>query len=464
MRDAADGAVDSWVEAVAASTADSARLPREYLSYTIDVQEHYYVPRFVLSAFVAGRRIDLAALATANAKYATQSDRTIGKLVAASGLLGGLRNISPVVLGTLLQALVATHRLHWRTLDAPPLIEEPLDDEMLGWMRGSDGRQRLHLRGRPSTMLLPSAPLWYVDARINRAGAVGLNVPSATAAVLAGAPSLTADQARRVNVALRHVFSSTNVEPPQLDEAIDVVDRDPIPVVHFAIDDERVMPGLTFAYGDDEIRESDPRREFRIGSAVWPRRTMFETQAAERFRELHLGPETGERDWVAFVGHIAPQLRREGWRIEIPVDFPYAVLEADDEWHAELTDAEARWFNIDLGIDVGGERIPLLPLLVNGLNANDPGEPFYARLPSGAYVALPRERVARLLATLVDLFDAPLDRRRAHARAGSSRGSARRRTRDCAHARRRRCAFARTLRCTDDARWVVAAIACVVRR
>ncbi len=408
MRDAADGAVDSWVEAVAASTVDSPRLPREYVSYTIDVQEHYYVPRFVLSAFVAGRRIDLAALATANAKYAMQSDRTIGKLIAASGLLGGLRSLSPVVLGTLLQALIATHRLHWRTADAPPLADEPLVNARLGWIRGSDGRQRLHLRGRPSTVLLPSSPLWYIDARTNAAGPVGVDVPAATAAVLAGAPSLTSDQARRVNVALRHVFATANVEPPHLDEAIDVVDREPAPIVRFTVNGERVIPEMTFAYGDEEVRENDPRREFRAGAAVWPRRPTFEAQAAERFRELHLGGETSEREWVSFVGHIAPQLRREGWRIEIPDDFPYAVVEAEEEWQANLTDAEARWFNIDLGIEVEGERIALLPLLVNGLNANDSNEPFYARLPSGAYVALPRERVSRLLATLVDLFDAPL--------------------------------------------------------
>ncbi len=408
MRDAADGAVDSWVEAVAASTADSVRFPREYISYAIDVQEHYYVPRFVLSAFVSGRRIDLATLATASAKYTMASDRTIGKLVASSGMLGGLRNLSPVVLGTLLQALIATHRLHWRTVDAPALTEQPATNATLGWMRGSDGRQRLHLRGRSSTVLLPSAPLWYVDARANTAGAVDVHVSATTAAVLAGAPSLTPDQARRVNVALRHVFASANVEPPYLDESIDVVDRDPAPVMRFSVDDERVAAEFSFAYGDDEVREHDSRREFRLGSAVWPRRTTFEAQAAERFRELHLGPDTSEREWVSFVGHIAPQLRREGWRIEIPDDFPYAVVEAAEEWHAELTDAEARWFNIDLGIDVEGERIPLLPLLVNGLNANDSSEPFYARLPSGAYVALPRERVARLLATLVDLFDAPL--------------------------------------------------------
>jgi superfamily II DNA or RNA helicase len=410
MRDAADGAVDSWVEAVAASTAGSPRLPREHVAYTIEIQEQYYVPRFVLNAYGGGRRVDLSTLATASGKVATAEDRTIGKLIAASGLLGGLRNLSPVVVGTLLQALIATQRLHWRTLESPPLHLAPIAHARLAWLRGSDGRQRLHVQGRASTVLLPSVPLWYVDARANAAGPLDVDVAPQTAAVLAGAPSLTADQARRVNVALRHVFSQADVEPPHVDETIDVVDRDPTPVLHFTThDDERIDVTLAFAYGEDEVRENDPRREFRLGRAIWPRRAVFESQIAERFRELHLGLETTERAWVSFVGHVAPQLRREGWRVDIPDDFPYAVVEAGEEWHADLTDAEARWFDVDLGIDVGGERVPLLPLLVNGLNArDDTDEPVFARLPSGTYVALPRERVARLLATLVDLFDTPL--------------------------------------------------------
>ncbi|HET9028854.1 MAG TPA: DEAD/DEAH box helicase [Candidatus Aquilonibacter sp.] len=409
MRDAADGAVDSWVEAVAASTTETAKLPREHILYAIDVQENYYVPRFVLNAFAAARRVDLATLATANAKHATAADRTIGKLVSASGLLGGLRNVSPIVLGTLLEALIATNRLMWRTTEAPPLVHAPLERASLGWLRGADGRQRLHVAGRPSSILLPSAPLWYVDTRTNSAGSVGLDVPMATAAVLASAPSLTPDQARRVNVALRHVFSSAQVEPPHVDESIDVVDRDPMPVLRFEVDGERIAPRLTFAYGDAEIRELDSQREFRVGEAIWPRRMTFEAAASERLRELHLGGETTERGWVSFVGYVAPQLRREGWRVEIPDDFPYAVVEADDDWQAELTQSQASWFDVDLGIEVAGERIALLPLLVNGLNARDDSdEPVFARLPSGAYVALPRERVRRLLATLVDLFEAPL--------------------------------------------------------
>lgn len=421
MRDAADGAVDSWVEAVTASTQANGRIPREAIAYTIDVQEQYYVPRLVLNAYAGGRRVDLATLSSASAKYVTPLDRTAGKLIGASGLIGGLRNLSPVVVGTLLHVLISSGRLHWKNVEAPPLREVPIDEGRLAWLRGADGRQRLHVSGRPSSLLLPAAPLWYVDARSNVAGPVHAAISEATAAALATAPSLTPEQARRVNVALRHVFASAHVDAPHVPEAIDVVDRNPSLVLRVRAQEGRIGAELAFAYGDEEVREGDTRREFRAGGAVWPRRTVFESAALERFHELHLGTDTSERAWVAFVGYVAPQLRREGWRVEIDDRFPYAVVEPDDvPWQAELSESEARWFDVDLGIEVAGERVALLPLLVGALNderiASSDGlsefaardEPLFARLPNGSYVALPRERVARLIATLVDLFDAPL--------------------------------------------------------
>ncbi|MBV9270678.1 MAG: DEAD/DEAH box helicase [Candidatus Eremiobacteraeota bacterium] len=124
-----------------------------------------------------------------------------------------------------------------------------------------------------------------------------------------------------------------------------------------------------------------------------------------------------ERRWIDFIGATVPQLRAEGWRVEIDDEFPYVILDTEDEWHADLTETGARWFELELGIDVGGERVTLLPVLIDalshyGVRSGDDltqlaarSEPIFGRLPSGAYVALPPARVARALAALVDLFD-----------------------------------------------------------
>src|SRR5215831_5396114 len=40
------------------------------------------------------------------------------------------------------------------------------------------------------------------------------------------------------------------------------------------------------------------------------------------------------------------------------------AVEAGSEWQAEITDTWDGWFSLDMGIDVEGERVPLLPILI----------------------------------------------------------------------------------------------------
>ncbi|MGZ3551682.1 MAG: DEAD/DEAH box helicase [Vulcanimicrobiaceae bacterium] len=449
-RDAADGAVDSWLETLASWHAQTPSRPaRDHLRYAIDVQEQYYVPRFRLAAYIVPvlrsggigtpRSYDLHMLATGNAKHIMPVDRTIGRLINASGLLGGLGNVSPAILGTLLDVMIHTGRLHWRSIEEPALRLEPIDRARIAWRLDDDGRQRPHVEGRPSTVLLGSSPLWYVDTERLSAGPADLGIAE-IGTLLASAPSLTDEQARRTQVSLRHVFASTGIEGPRVAVDLNVIDRDPTPLLFLSASDSFATIELQFAYGDHVVLPSDGAREFRAvdGDKVssWPRRHIFERNALARLQDLGFSPldfshgqfsdrnrtllrlaSTDEARWIRFLGNVVPQLRNEGWHVEIDDRFPYAIVEADEEWHADLTESEQHWFELDLGIDVNGERVPLLPIIVQALADSGIGaggdltalaarsESIFGKLPSGAYVALPPARVARVLATLVDLFD-----------------------------------------------------------
>ncbi|HEV3154261.1 MAG TPA: DEAD/DEAH box helicase [Candidatus Baltobacteraceae bacterium] len=440
MRDAADGAVDSWIELVASSAnGEPAPLDRDHVRYVTDVRERYYVPHFELQAFAvpvlksgtvgSARPYDLRNLSTGSAKQISASDRAIGRLVSASGLLGGLGNVPPPILATLLEMLIATGRLHWRTIESPPLRREHVTAAGIVWETHADGRQRPHLAERPSTILIGASPLWYVDAEHLLAGPADVPVQRDVAAAIATAPALTAEQARRARVALAHVFTNTGAGGPSSDVHLRIIDRNPVPVLRLRSARESAAAELLFAYGDHRVTAADDLREFQVseggGLAVWPRRAAFEKHAAARLEKLgffSLGdsfrlPYGDEFGWIRVLTGFAPQLRADGWRVEIDEDFPYTILDADGEWESDVFETSAHWFEVDLGIMVDGKRVPLLPIIVdalasNGLNAGTDlaalarrTEPIIGRLPNGGYVALPAARVARVLATLVDLFD-----------------------------------------------------------
>ncbi|MCU1715733.1 DEAD/DEAH box helicase [Pseudomonas sp. 5P_3.1_Bac2] len=125
----------------------------------------------------------------------------------------------------------------------------------------------------------------------------------------------------------------------------------------------------------------------------------------------------GEASWLSFIREHLPKLREEGWQIHMQPDFQYNLAQVDD-WYAEVEeDPEQSWFDLELGIEVEGQRISLLPILLqairrtpwllNGeaLSKRQDDELLLVNLPhSQKRVALPLARLKPLLATLGDLF------------------------------------------------------------
>ncbi|KAF1022248.1 MAG: hypothetical protein GAK37_03385 [Pseudomonas sp.] len=127
--------------------------------------------------------------------------------------------------------------------------------------------------------------------------------------------------------------------------------------------------------------------------------------------------------WLNFTLNASPTLRAEGWELQIDDDFGFDLSTVDD-WYANVEDAPERdWFDLELGIIVNGERLSLLPILLNLMRShteilnpeklarrrddelilvNIPG------LPNGSHgplqVALPYGRLKPVLTTLGEFY------------------------------------------------------------
>lgn len=68
--------------------------------------------------------------------------------------------------------------------------------------------------------------------------------------------------------------------------------------------------------------------------------------------------------WLHLVRQELPKLRERGWRIEMRPDFHFNLLDIDD-WYLQLEQRpEQDWFDLEMGIEVEGQRISLLPILL----------------------------------------------------------------------------------------------------
>jgi len=97
-------------------------------------------------------------------------------------------------------------------------------------------------------------------------------------------------------------------------------------------------------------------------------------------------------DWATFLRDHVPQLCADGWEVEVADDFGFDIHEAGEE--AWFTDVESDTagrdsFSLDLGVDVSGERVSLVPLLVDCIDRGLTPALLEANLDQKYLIALP---------------------------------------------------------------------------
>lgn len=117
----------------------------------------------------------------------------------------------------------------------------------------------------------------------------------------------------------------------------------------------------------------------------------------------------------AFTAYAIPQLRALGFSVEIDSGYPYQVVSSETPWYAAVEDDATRpdWFGLELGVQVDGHRINLLPILLDMLEGDEPLElstlrgraPRFVPLPdSERYVAVAPDQFATLLRVVSELY------------------------------------------------------------
>ncbi|MGH2900247.1 MAG: hypothetical protein ACRDMZ_16355, partial [Solirubrobacteraceae bacterium] len=148
------------------------------------------------------------------------------------------------------------------------------------------------------------------------------------------------------------------------------------------------MLRLDFEYGGRRVRAGDPRRAI---AALGLRDIEAEAQACRALESFgvveltHLedcavspgaavdyivAPDGDVHALCAFAAYAVPQLMRLGWRVDIDPEYPWQTIANDAALYAAASPDERRpdWFGLELGVEVGGRRIDLLPALLDLLD------------------------------------------------------------------------------------------------
>lgn len=164
----------------------------------------------------------------------------------------------------------------------------------------------------------------------------------------------------------------------------------------------------------DKQTESNARRVIESFGAV----------ELERFDDCAVAPGA-EVDYViridrdvhalcAFSAYALPQLRALGWQVSIAEDYPWQVVAPDAPLYADLQGDEQRpdWFSLELGVEVDGHRINLLPALLEMLEQAADLEALTrttrrvvaVRIDEKRFLPVPPERLRLLCKVLLEMY------------------------------------------------------------
>lgn len=473
-------AVQNWLEGVkrAASNAIPADLPAtpERLLYLLKLARLGYATRAAVETILV-RPLRQAGYGKAerwNAGWASHArfdtDRDLLRWLEAlraeqPSAMFGAYSLRGSAGAHVLARMIATGRCHWQNKDNPALTPGPVRESTPAWIANEEGNQHLACNTTPPVQaVLPMSPPWYVDTEHHRCGPLKTGLSDALAEQLFSAPVLIPEEARQVHTALRRHFDKDSPALPAVFESAGLTRPAPVPGLRLFHESLPIDYGhqwqmrstradmplavLTFDYAGTRI-EAGEAGEFRtrldngkllqIGrdaaveaKAIKTLQAYGFTRAADlpyfsalsrRTRHAFVINDETSRDTalLRFSIEAIPALRAAGWRIEMDADYPYRVAQTGADWFADTTQSSGMdWFGLELGVTVDGERLNLLPLLVEWLHRmrldrqtleNVPAtHHIVTRLPDGRILPIPYSRVRAVLGVLTELFDdAPLD-------------------------------------------------------
>jgi len=333
--------------------------------------------------------------------------------------------------------LLRTGHLFWLDIDRPPLLAGADRELQFTWQQSDHGDYRLDVHIDPEAILLITDPPLYLDTVLGTIGDINsISLTGDQLKKLLDAPVIPADQADEFSFRLAVKYPNLPLPPPkklELTEAGNLLPRPHLLLFGHQLSSQRYSHfiAITYTYGDwtvTSLSEED-YSIIKTNRGLVRIKRALDNEHEALARLLGLGFEhapTLEQEkkglvlyspgetimasaarWGNFLVNIRPLLEREGWLIEMDDSFLLNFQTAQN-WDAEISESRNDWFEMRFNIDVDGQSLPLLPLIMPVLENYDlENLPDTLTIPLGDhhYLNVPNDKIRPFLAVLYELFD-----------------------------------------------------------
>ncbi|WP_411726197.1 SNF2-related protein [Methyloglobulus sp.] len=369
--------------------------------------------------------------------YVKPEDSELAKIISA---LDSSPGGEPLITGSMgaiaLSKLLQMGRLFWQDIEAPALKPGATRDLRFDWQLTGQGDYQLHTAIEPAALPILVDPPHYLDPEEGTVGGfTATNLTHEQLRNILAAPPVPEKVADEFSYRLTVEHPELPLPPPKKIALTEIPNLEPIP--QLILFGEQANPRqymhlmqVNFKYGDNLLSAHEAKDYSVIktaqGLARIKRSLEAEKSAIARLtelgftsaptiettgKELILGSyakstvESATR-WGYFLDAVLPKLEKDGWSVEFRDSF-LLDFQAVDNWDAEISDSQNDWFEMRFNIEVEGQSLPLLPLIMPVLENYDLHNlPELLNIPVSdyRYLTIPSEKIKPFLAILLELF------------------------------------------------------------
>lgn len=370
--------------------------------------------------------------------YVQPEDQEIAKLLTA---LNPAFRDEPLIAGATgylaLSKLLKTGRLFWQGVERAPLIKGTDRDLRFNWRTAENGDYQLAVEIDPPAFLLLTEPPQYLDDALGVIGTINVhNLSTDQLKNILTAPLIPAEYADEFSQRLIIEHPSLPLPAPKKVELIEADQLTPTP--NLLLFGHQISPqqyshfmAVGFNYGEWTI-SAIPPEDYSVvkteqGLVRIKRDAETEQRAIHRLTDHGFAPapalQIGAQElflyspaqtamdsaarWGDFLQNTLLELEQDGWIIDIDESFLLNFQTAQN-WDAQISESQQDWFEMRFNIDVDGQPLPLLPLIMPVLENYDPENlPEMLSIPLGEhnYLSLPSDKIKPFLNVLIELFN-----------------------------------------------------------
>ena len=335
-----------------------------------------------------------------------------------------------------LSKILQTGRLFWLSHQSPAIQADNERKLEFSWQQQKNKDYKLELSIEPEATLILTEPPLYFDPQHNTLGPITTdNISQQQLEKISSAPQVPEQYVNEFSQRLTLEFPSTPLPAPKKIDITEITGFSPVPKltlfgVQLAANHYAHFIQLNFNYDNKTISAYTPEPfsviETEQGLCRIQRDTTSEYDAYDQLNALgftpteldnhkeltFLSPADGSiidsaSRWADFLETTIPQLEQQGWLIETQENFKLNFHTAED-WQSEITESNNDWFEMNFQVNVNGQRMPLLPLIMPVLEnytLDDLPEILSLPLAEHSYINLPSSQLRPFLEIVYELFD-----------------------------------------------------------